>query len=208
MVDYRMHTHPLDPYSRVDSPLHRLPAAAKLAGAVAVILFIATLPARLAVWLWFPAGLLLAVALLSRIPPRRLLYRLLCLEPLVAGVAILAALGPGGWRAMLLLLTRCTLCLLTMLLLSGTTPFHELLRLLQRLRLPGLLVTTLALMYRYAFLLVDQSQRMRRARQSRTFTAGRWFNWRVLASVLGQLFVRSADRAERIYWAMCARGWR
>ena len=30
----------------------------------------------------------------------------------------------------------------------------------------------------------------------------------VLATVLGQLFVRASERAERIYDAMCARGWK
>ncbi|MEI8197996.1 MAG: energy-coupling factor transporter transmembrane component T, partial [Phycisphaerae bacterium] len=86
----------------------------------------------------------------------------------------------------------------------------------RRLRVPALLVTTLALMYRYLFVLVDESQRMRRARQSRTFAAsgsgatravGGWRSWRTLATVVSQLFVRASERAERIYAAMCARGW-
>jgi energy-coupling factor transporter transmembrane protein EcfT len=49
---------------------------------------------------------------------------------------------------------------------------------------------------------------MRRARACRTFTRGRRFEWNVLATVLGQLFIRASERAERIYDAMCARGWK
>ena len=48
---------------------------------------------------------------------------------------------------------------------------------------------------------------MRRAGASRTFTPRRAWAWHAGASVV-QLFIRSSERAERIYAAMCARGWR
>jgi cobalt/nickel transport system permease protein len=106
------------------------------------------------------------------------------------------------------IIIRSTLCLLTMVLLSNTTPFAALLDVLRRARVPAVLITTLALMYRYLFVLVDEAERMQRARQSRTFIRQRWQIWRNLAVVIGQLFVRSTERAERIYAAMLARGWR
>jgi cobalt/nickel transport system permease protein len=95
-----------------------------------------------------------------------------------------------------------------MILLANTTPFAEILRVLRQLRVPDIFITTLALMYRYLFVLADEAERMKRARQSRTFTHRRWLTWKTLATVIGQLFVRSTERAERIYAAMCARGWR
>jgi energy-coupling factor transporter transmembrane protein EcfT len=49
---------------------------------------------------------------------------------------------------------------------------------------------------------------MQRARASRTFSAQRVTAWRSLTAIIGQLFVRSVGRAERIYLAMCARGWK
>ena len=79
---------------------------------------------------------------------------------------------------------------------------------LQRLWVPWIFVTTLTLMHRYLFVLADEAERMRRARASRTFTRGRRWQWLALASVVGQLFVRASERAERIYNAMCARGWK
>jgi cobalt/nickel transport system permease protein len=72
---------------------------------------------------------------------------------------------------------------------------------------PGLLVTTLALMHRYLFVLNDEAGRMRRARACRTFERSRRCTWMVSAEVVGRLFVRASERAERIYLAMCARGW-
>jgi cobalt/nickel transport system permease protein len=75
-------------------------------------------------------------------------------------------------------------------------------------RVPALLVTTLALMYRYLFELVDEAERMQRAQKCRTFERRRWHAWKSLGTVAGQLFVRSTERAERIYAAMLARGWK
>jgi cobalt/nickel transport system permease protein len=197
----------LDRYSHLDSPIHRLPAAVKLLSALACVLMILLLPLSRPILLAGMAALLLAVAAVSRIPRRYLLRRVVLLEPFVVGVALLALFRPGGWGLFLLLIARCTLCLLVMVLLSGTTPLSDLLRVLKTARMPALLVTTLALMYRYVFVLVDEAQRMQRARASRTFSSRRTRTWRTLSTVVSQLFIRSSERAERIYAAMCARGW-
>jgi cobalt/nickel transport system permease protein len=71
-----------------------------------------------------------------------------------------------------------------------------------------LLITTMTLMHRYLFVLSDEAERMRRAQASRSFTRGRRFQWRSMSTVVGHLFIRASERAERIYDAMCARGWR
>jgi cobalt/nickel transport system permease protein len=197
----------IDRYSRLDGPVHRAPAAVKLGLTLGLVLVTVALP----VGAWWPLAaigvVLLGLAAASRVPPRFLLVRLLMLEPLALGVAGLAIFQPDGGRIFATMVAKTTLCLLTMLLLSNTTPFSELLGVMRRARVPALLVSTLALMYRYLFVLVDETQRMRRARASRTFRPGRWRAWGTLATVIGQLFVRSTERAERIYAAMIARGW-
>jgi cobalt/nickel transport system permease protein len=103
---------------------------------------------------------------------------------------------------------KSNLCVLTMLLLTWTTPFHEILAVLRRMRLPSVMLTTLALMYRYLPVLGEETRRMERARASRTFLKSRRLAWHNVAAIIGRLFIRSADRAERIYLAMCARGWK
>jgi len=203
----------LDRYSRLDSPIHRLPAPLKLLLALSLVLATALTPSFR---LWFFSGvfaLLLFWALASRIPLPFLVRRILWLEPFVLGVALLSLFQPAGGRVFLLMTTKGSLCLITMVLLANTTPFAELLALLRRLRVPALLVTTLALMYRYLFVLMDETERMKRARASRTFSPQpSVFNLQPLAflnaTVIGQLFIRSTERAERIYAAMCARGWK
>jgi cobalt/nickel transport system permease protein len=198
----------LDKWSRLDSPVHRAPAAAKLALALAIVLATVLVPSRQP---WFFAAValaLLATALLSRVPARFLVGRLLLLEPFVAGVAVLSLLQPNGLAVASTVVLRSTLCLATMILLTSTTRFADLLVVLRRARLPALLLTTIALMYRYLFVLVEEAERMQRARTSRTLRTRRAQQWRSTAALAGQLFLRSTERAERIYAAMCARGWR
>ena len=198
----------LDKWSRLDSPIHRAPAGLKLGLALATAVACVAVP--LAHWWALVAiGACLAlVAAASRVPPSFVLGRLLLLEPLAAGVALLSVFQPDGARVAVAIVVRSTLCLATMILLTSTTPFAELLRTLRALRVPALLVTVLALMYRYLFVLVDEAERMQRARRSRSFSGRRAHAWASLATLAGQLFVRSSERAERIYAAMCARGWR
>jgi len=198
----------LDRYARLESPVHRLPAGLKLACALGALVGILLVPAEQPVlFIPFAAGLL-ATAVGSRVPLRFLFRRLVFMEPFVIGVAILSWFQPGGAAIFARLLIRGTLGIFTVLLLSNTTPFSELLRVLRTARVPSILVTTLALMYRYVFLLVDEAQRMSRARASRTLGRDRARAWHARATVIGQLFVRSTERAERIYAAMSARGWK
>jgi cobalt/nickel transport system permease protein len=198
----------LSPYQHGSRAVHRLPAGAKLAAAVACILLIVLLP-RTAWWAYAAIGALLVVlAFITRANLRQMLVRLLLLEPFVLGIALLALLRPGGVALFLSMLTKSTLCLACMILLTATTRFSDLLAVLWRIRVPSLLVTTLALMHRYLFVLLEEMERMQRARRSRTFVAGRSSAWRNSAQVAGQLFVRTSERAERVYLAMCARGWK
>lgn len=197
----------LQHHRQPDTPLHRLSPAIKL-GTLLVLVGATAMLARNA-WAAFAAigVLLFAVALLGLIPPAYILRRLILMEPFVLGIALLSLLSPGGAAAFLGILAKSTLCLLAVILFAGATSFTDLLAVLRRARVPGIFVTTLALMYRYLFVLLDESSRMRRARQSRQFTRHRAHIWRSLATVAGQLFIRSSERAERIYAAMCARGW-
>ena len=203
-----MGAHHFHPPGHGHSALHRAPAGLKLAGSLALVLTVVLLPRSQVTGLLMVAVILAGLFVVSRIHLLFLLKRMLLLEPLVLGVAGLMLFQPGGGKIFAVVLLMANLCLLTTVLLANTTPFTELVRVLQRLRVPWLFVTTLTLMHRYLFVLADEAERMRRARASRTFTRGRRFQWQTLSSVVGQLFVRASERAERIYSAMCARGWK
>jgi cobalt/nickel transport system permease protein len=165
-------------------------------------------PVQWRAWFIGVAVLLVLTMWLSRLPLLFFFRRLLVLSPFVLGVVLINAFQPAGRVNWLGVAAKSVLCLLTVILVSNTTPFSQILRVLRSIRVPALLITTIALMHRYLFVLMDESERMRRARASRTFTRGRRFRWHTLATVVGQLFIRASERAERIYDAMCARGWK
>jgi cobalt/nickel transport system permease protein len=195
-------------HSHGHSPVHRLPAALKLA--IGLVVIVGTVLARPGFTIWYAGicALLAATVLASRLPLVFLFKRLLLLSPFVFGVALMNAWHPAGsvqWQTIAL---KSFLCLLTVVLISNTTPFGNIVRVLKRVRVPGLLVTTIALMHRYLFVLAEETERMRRARLSRTFTRRGGFRWRTLSTVVAQLFVRASERSERIYAAMCSRGWK
>ena len=195
-------------HGQPDSLVHRLPAALKLGVALVIIVATVLAPIQWQAWFIGVAMLLVLTAGLSQLPLFFLFRRLLMLSPFVLGVVLVNAFQPAGRDRWLAVAVKSVLCLLTVILVSNTTPFSQILRVLKSIRVPALLITTLALMHRYLFVLVDESERMRRARASRTFTRGRRFHWNTLATVVGQLFIRASERAERIYDAMCARGWK
>jgi cobalt/nickel transport system permease protein len=198
----------LDTWSDLDSPLHRAPAGLKSAVALGTVVAVVVTPIARA---WLFAGIAFALVGLvgiSRIPASFFLKRLVLLVPIVGGIALLSALQPHGATVAISVLVKSMLCLTTMVVLTSTTRFADLLGVLRRIRVPALLVTVVALMYRYMFVLADEASRMERAQASRTFTTRRGHAWRSRADLVARIFVRSTERAERIYAAMCARGWR
>jgi cobalt/nickel transport system permease protein len=64
----------------------------------------------------------------------------------------------------------------------------------------------LSFLYRYLFLVSDDLMRMQRAERARDPGGRRWFTVKAFARMAGVLFIRTYERAERIYLAMCSRG--
>jgi cobalt/nickel transport system permease protein len=192
----------------MDSAIHRMPAGLKAAAALCMILLVVLSPITMV----YPAAGVFAVLLLiiglSKLPPVFFLKRLLFFEPFIVIIAGLTLLQPDGWIKFSSIVIKSSLSLITVIALSNTTPFTELLGVLRRIHTPSVIITMIALMYRYIFVLVDETQRMKRARQSRTFSNKNARAWYSLSTIIGQLFVRSTERAERIFAAMSARGWK
>jgi cobalt/nickel transport system permease protein len=83
-----------------------------------------------------------------------------------------------------------------------------LLEALRQLKVPKLFIQLLSFMYRYSFLLEDQLLRCRRAYDSRNINGKNNFRKaRIFSNILGTVFIRTYERAERLYLAMCARGY-
>jgi cobalt/nickel transport system permease protein len=201
-----MHPRAVEPSRR--SWLHARPAGPKLAGALILAAWVALLPRQLDVTYLPPAILVLSALFLAQLPFRWMLRRLLIAEFFILGVVLLSFLSPGGAALALSALVKSNLCVLAMLVLSGVTPFHEIVRVLRFCGLPSIMISTLALMERYLPVLAEESRRMERARRSRTFRPSNRLAWGYLSGIIAQLFIRATGRAERIYLAMCSRGWK
>ena len=94
------------------------------------------------------------------------------------------------------------------------TRFPDIIHTLEHLRVPSILTTIIAFLYRYLFVLADEVFRLLRARESRSAGAagtrsGGSVAWRaeVAGNMAGQLFLRSYERSDRVYNAMLARGY-
>jgi cobalt/nickel transport system permease protein len=110
-------------------------------------------------------------------------------------------------------LARSLISVQAAILLTLTTTFTDITHGMRHLRVPVTLVQIIAFMGRYLSLLMDQAIKLIRAREARSaqvleMKPGRTIAWRasVAGNMIGQLFVRSLARSDRIYMAMLARG--
>jgi cobalt/nickel transport system permease protein len=210
----------MDQMARLDTPAHRLDPRAKILATLAFIGVTVSFGryevAALLPLLLFPVALLAV----GRVPAVFILRKLLFALPFVLFVGllnpildreVLLRLGPvgisGGWLSFGSILLRSSLTLGTALALVAVTGMPAIGAGLERLGAPRVFVVQLLFLYRYLFLLGEEALRMVRARAQRSFD-GRGTGWRSTASLLGHLLLRTLDRAERIYTAMKARGFR
>ncbi len=105
------------------------------------------------------------------------------------------------------IVVKGTLGVLSAVVLSTSTTARELLRGLEKLHLPKLMVQIAAFMLRYVNVINDEMERMKVARESRGFIATGMKDWKVLATAASALFIRSYERGERVHLAMLSRGY-
>ena len=176
----------LDRYIERDSVLHQFDARLKFVLAILVIVSISLLPraswSALAI-AWVTLALLSATAYLG---PFRLsrgalfaLPFMLAALPLIftrpANILATFELGPlplsisgQGLEEFATIAIKSWVSVQVALLLTFTTPFHDLVAGLRRLRMPAIIVGTISFMYRYLAVLSDEAGRMMRARAARS----------------------------------------
>ena len=207
------------------SVVHRAPAQLKILLLLGFVLVVVATPRA-----WYPAfagylALVVAVVLTARVPLSYLLPRMVIEVPflLFAALVPFVAEGPrvvvplvGGLELSLSehgllaawgLVAKGTLGVLASLTLAATTEPTEVLRGLQRLRFPDLLVQIMGFMIRYLDVVTGDLGRMVTAMRSRGVDPRSPRHWPALARTLGALFVRSYERGERVHLAMLSRGY-
>ena len=163
--------------------------------------------------------LIISVILIARLPLLTVFRRSLIEIPFVLFALLMPFFGTGesyevagftlyreGILAGTAIVAKGTLGVLGAITLSSTSTAREILRGLERLHLPALMVNIASFMLRYLNVVTDEMERMRIARASRGFEARGIRDWRILSSVIATLFMRSYERGERVHLAMLSRG--
>lgn len=208
----------MDAVARQDTPLHRLDSRAKIAATAGFIVIVMSFP-RYEISGLVPLSLYPFVLIaVGRLPVGYLLGRLLiaapfalmvgAFNPLLDREVVVAPWGypiSGGWLSFASILIRFALTVGAALILVATTGIHRLCAGLERLGMPRAFSVQLLFLYRYLFVIADEGRRMVRSVELRAPGAGA-IRFRVYASLIGHLLLRSIDRAQRIYQAMVARG--
>lgn len=172
-------------------------------------------------------ALVLAAARASRIPFEFFIKRVWLGIPLFAGIVVVPAiffvpgprlfelpLGPlvvapsiPGLQGAVLFVTRVGVSVSLAILLVMTTPWADLLKSLQAVRVPQLFILVLAMAYRYIFLFLHLTNGMFEARKSRMVartSGGEQRGW--ITGSMGNLLNRSFKMSNDVYAAMVARG--
>jgi cobalt/nickel transport system permease protein len=212
------HTHGL--YVAGGSIVHRLAPEAKLTATVLFVFAVVATPRELFWAFAVDAVLIAVVAVVAGLRLANVLKRLVIELPFVAFALFLPIVGQGeqvrvlglslsvsGLWAAWNIVVKGTLGVAASIVLASTTTVSELLRGLDRLRLPRVLTGIMSFMVRYGDVIADEMRRMRVARIARGHDP-RWI-WQVkaVASSAGALFIRSFERGERVHVAMLARGY-
>ena len=182
--------------------MHKIPLTVKLQLSLIIVIGAACL--KLNAWYCLGGYAIIAFvwAISLRVPIRKL-TGLLGLELIFLSFLAL----PLGWEKASFLLVRSLVCLLTMNSFLLTLPPHSFGIALKGLPLPSAFKETLLLAGQYLEILLLEVTQMQRSAKLRGLNgAAGWVRY-ANAAMIGSLYLRSLDRAERIYAAMVARGY-
>lgn len=145
-------------------------------------------------------------------------YKLRLVLPLVLAVGIvnpfldrgiIAVIGSvrisGGVVSMLTLMMKGVLSLMASFILVATTQMDKLCAALRKVHVPSMIVTLLLLTYRYISVMIEQVSIMTEAYHLRA-PDQKGIHISAWGSFLGQLLLRSMDRAQELYESMQLRG--
>jgi len=203
----------LDKYSNLNSAIHKADPRLKILIALFFVLSILLTSSGNLLEFALYALIIASLVIASRVPPLFILKRSLIIIPFVVLISLFLLFDRTGLSAeyngrVLFrgIVIKSYLAILVLILLSSTTPFPSLLQGLQRLKISKVFILLLSFMYRYIFILADEAMRLTRGKRSREFGAGKWRQIKSTAPLIGILFIRTYEKGERAYSAMCSRG--
>jgi cobalt/nickel transport system permease protein len=197
----------IDRFSEIGSPIARLDPRIKITAFLSLIVFTVVTRGSSRQEFCLQGALALVLVLVSKVPLGFIFKKSLVVIPFVAVVSVFNIVaGNQIIETFLATLSKSLISVVYLILLVATTRFPDLMKAFERLKCPQLITTILSFMYRYVFVIEDELMTMKMAKESRSFGGSALFHAKVFSNILGSLFIRSYERAEEIYLAMCARG--
>ncbi len=208
----------LDTLSYKQTVIHRIDPVIKLVVTLVFILAVVSFPkyevAGMLPFFLFPVFIISA----GDIPVSVVLKKIVVVSPFVLLLGIFNPIMDtrplydfmgisvsGGWVSYASIILKFVLTISSALLLIATTSFPGICSALERLKMPKIFVVQLLFLYRYIFVLAEETMRIVRARNMRTFGRGSR-DIKMLINIIGVLLIRSIERSERIYQSICSRG--
>lgn len=208
----------MDDLAACSSPIHGLHPLAKLIVTISYIFLTVSFNkydlSGLIVMLLYPV----VAFSVSGIPIKTCFYKLRLVLPLVCAVGLfnpffdrapLLYIGSipvsGGVLSMITLMLKGVFCLMASFILAATTTMDAICAALRKIHVPSMIVTLLLLTYRYISLMIDEVSIMTTAYKLRA-PGQKGLHHSAWGSFLGQLLLRSMDRAEELYSSMQLRG--
>lgn len=208
----------LDELAAQDTAIHRINPVAKLLVTLIYLVVVVSYGKYnimgLIPLILYPVSIMAA----GNIPLKPMLAGLAVSMPLIIGVGIfnpvldravvLNLFGidiSAGFISFIALLLKCCLTVLAALLLLSTTGMNRISAALHRMHVPQIFIMQLLLTYRYISVLLVEASRIYNAYSLRA-PGQKGINSKVWGSLLGQLLLRTYDRAYRVYQGMKLRG--
>ncbi|GHU96591.1 cobalt ECF transporter T component CbiQ [Clostridia bacterium] len=190
-----------------NSAAHRLHPLAKIFVTLTYVALVVSVPREDAAGLLPFAPYPVVLMIISKTPWKPLLGRMAVALPfsLFGGLSNLIFMPfPAGAWSFASIMVKTALTVLAVLILIATTEFHEIAAQLAAVKIPKIFCLQLAQTYRYISVLLGEAIMMFTAYRLRA--GGKAVKMRDMGGFLGQLILRSVDRAERVYRAMKCRG--
>ncbi|MEN8222610.1 MAG: energy-coupling factor transporter transmembrane component T [Acidobacteriota bacterium] len=198
-----------DHYSSLDSPIHNIPTGIKIFFTISLVVILTVLPGFYISYASLPILILLiTILIMSGVPVWNIIKRTLVILPLVLPVIVLNSIFmESGLKHSLILSVRSFLSIFSLILLVSVTRFSDIMKTLSSWHFPRIMIMILSFMYRYFFLLTGEMEKMVRAVKLRSGGIRGVGLIRIYGQVLAILFIKSYERAERVYHAMLMRGY-
>ncbi|MFC1693268.1 cobalt ECF transporter T component CbiQ [Candidatus Latescibacterota bacterium] len=221
-----MHHIHIDRFAGMSSPVHSLDPRNKLLSTLVFIIAVVLTPDSYFFSFIVYIGFMLFLIYLSHVPILFILKRSLTLVPFAIAVSLFVpfitpgqalwefSFGPfgtsitdNGLIRFISIGFKAFISFFATITLVSSTRFGDLMRAAGKLGLPTKMVVILSFMYRYLFILIDEAAHMVLARDIRGSGQKRIPLLAATGSIIGALFIRSYEHAEKLYYAMLIRGY-